>query len=374
MIQPVRRYRWHHLALSVLAWMGAATLFSLVRLYGVEEEALYRLQATHRNVLSTILAQGFVGGLLFGLLFGLSNLAIDRTTSRKTPYWILIMIRGGTHLLLAVLVVVVLQLIPHMVRGEDLKGRWLTLILESPTSRTALVILIYTGVVSVLFSLLRQISDMFGPGIMFNILSGKYYRPQEEERIFMFLDLKSSTTYAERLGHVLYSELIQDCFVDLTEAIERHDVEVYQYVGDEAVLTWQVNAGLRNANCIDAYFTFDASIQRRARYYFDKYDLVPAFKAGVNLGMVMVAEVGIVKKEIAYHSDVLSTAARIQSQCNQLGQRLLISADMLARLPETIPYQIRKEGAFSLRGKEQEVILFSVNPPNPIDRPFAFAE
>jgi len=374
MVQKIRRYRWHHLLISILAWIGAATLFSLVRLYGVEEESLYRLEATQRNVLSVILAQGLVGGVMFGGLFGLSNLALDRFTSRKTPYLVILLIRVLTHILLAILVVSVLLLIPHWLRGEEMKGRVLTLMLQSPLSKTALVILVYTGVVSVIFSLLRQINDMFGPGIMVNILTGKYHRPQEEERIFMFLDLKSSTTYAERLGHVLYSELIQDCFIDLTEAIEKHDVEVYQYVGDEAVLTWPIKEGLTNFNCIEAFYTFEASIQRRARYYFDKYDLVPAFKAGVNLGMVMVAEVGVVKKEIAYHSDVLSTAARIQSECNKLGQKLLISSAMLARLPHTDHYQIREEGCFTLRGKQQEVIIYSVNPPNPVEHRFEFAE
>lgn len=374
MVQKARRYRWHHLGLSLLAWTAAALLFSLVRLYGVEEEALYRLQATPQSVLHTILAQGLVGGLLFGGLFGLTNLALDRFTSRETPYWIILLIRVLAHVLLAVLIVAVLLLIPHWLRGENLEGRVLPMLLEGPTSKTALVILVYTGLWSVMFSLLRQINDMFGPGIMVNILRGKYHQPQEEERIFMFLDLKSSTTYAERLGHVLYSELIQDCFVDLTEAIEKHDVEVYQYVGDEAVLTWQAKEGLRDFNCLEAFYTFEATIQRKARYYFDKYNLVPAFKAGLNVGLVMVAEVGVVKKEIAYHSDVLSTAARIQSECNKLGQKLLISEALLARLPDMGHYQIREEGSFTLRGKRQEVVIYSVNPPHPVPHRFAFAE
>jgi adenylate cyclase len=43
----------------------------------------------------------------------------------------------------------------------------------------------------------------------------------------MFLDLKGSTTHAERLGHVQFSELIQDCFIDLTVVID-HQALVYQ--------------------------------------------------------------------------------------------------------------------------------------------------
>ena len=57
------------------------------------------------------------------------------------------------------------------------------------------------------------------------------YELLEEKRIFMFLDLRSSTFIAEKLGHKLYSEFIQDCFLDL-EVVRRHKAEIYQYVGD----------------------------------------------------------------------------------------------------------------------------------------------
>ena len=34
------------------------------------------------------------------------------------------------------------------------------------------------------------------------------------KRIFMFIDMKDSTTHAEQLGHVKFTHLIQDCFRD----------------------------------------------------------------------------------------------------------------------------------------------------------------
>jgi adenylate cyclase len=245
---------------------------------------------------------------------------------------------------------------------------------ENLFTRTAAVILIYTGVMSALFNLIRQTNAMFGPGVLPKLLAGKYHQPQEEARIFMFLDLRSSTTYAERLGHVLYSELIQDCFYDLTETVKKHQVEIYQYVGDEAVLTWQVPEGLRQSNCIRAFFSFDRTIQARASYYFNKYDLVPAFKAGVNIGLVMVAEVGVVKKEIAYHSDVLNTAARIQGRCNELGHELLISASLKSHLTDTKGLSIERVGEVSLKGKKEQVTIFCVEETQTREHRFEFAE
>ncbi|MHC4457755.1 MAG: adenylate/guanylate cyclase domain-containing protein, partial [Planctomycetota bacterium] len=83
-----------------------------------------------------------------------------------------------------------------------------------------------------------QVSDKFGQGVLISFLLGKYHRPKEDDRIFMFMDLKSSTTYAEKLGHIKYSQFIQDCFFDITDVITKYDAKIYQYVGDEVVLSW----------------------------------------------------------------------------------------------------------------------------------------
>ena len=43
-------------------------------------------------------------------------------------------------------------------------------------------------------------------------MTGYYQKPKEESKIFMFLDLQSSSKIAELLGHEKYSDFIQDCF------------------------------------------------------------------------------------------------------------------------------------------------------------------
>lgn len=327
------------------------------------------------HVFEMICLQSLVLGIAFGLIFALLDMALDREILRRASYWVIILVRTIAHILATFVIIATTLLITHSLFGGDFdiiqyKDIWR----ESILSKTAIVLMIYTGVVSIIFNLLKQINSMFGPGILYNIISGRYHSPKEEERIFMFLDLKSSTTYAERLGHVLYSELIQDCFFDLTEAVNKHDAEIYQYVGDEAVLTWKISNGLSKGNCVEAFFRFEASIQRRADYYFNKYDLVPAFKAGMNMGMVMVAEVGVIKKEIAYHSDVLNTAARIQGKCNEYGKRLLITAQMKQYLEGLPGYEIDEVGTVSLKGKKTKITIFSLDKEELIEHPYEFSE
>jgi adenylate cyclase len=201
-----------------------------------------------------------------------------------------------------------------------------------------------------------------------NLLVGRYRMPAEEERAFMFLDLKSSTTIAEQLGHRRYSRLIQDCFRDLTATLLDTRAEVYQYVGDEAVLSWPVELAVADANCLRAYFQFSALLQSRKAHYEAAYGLVPVFKAGVNLGRVTVVEVGVLKRAIVYHSDVLNTAARVQALCNEHGKTLLITDAVKDRLADKLsgaPYGFEFIGDIVLRGKTQPVGVFSVEQMHP---------
>lgn len=100
-----------------------------------------------------------------------------------------------------------------------------------------------------------HISDKLGQGVLLNYILGRYHIPKEETRIFMFLDLTSSSIYAEKLGHITYSQLIQDCFFDLTSVVNKYDAQIYQYVGDEAVLTWRKDKGIKNNNCIKTFLS-----------------------------------------------------------------------------------------------------------------------
>ena len=177
----------------------------------------------------------------------------------------------------------------------------------------------------------------------------------------MFLDLKASTTIAESIGHIRYSSLVQDFFRDLG-VVARYDAEVYQYVGDEAVLTWKLENGLRTANCLNAFFAFKAKLARRSEYYTTRYGLVPEFKAGLNAGKIVMAEVGEIKREIAYHGDTINTAARIQGACNEFGAELLISENLHQMIdwPSNPDLQASQIGDILLKGKTQAVKLYAV--------------
>ena len=177
----------------------------------------------------------------------------------------------------------------------------------------------------------------------------------------MFLDMKDSTGNAERLGHVQYSKLIQSCIHDLTDLITRYKANVYQYVGDEVVLTWPTRIGLMNMNCIDLFFAYEQRLEDRRSYYENKYGISPAFKAGLSEGKITVTEVGDIKREIAYHGEVLHTAARLEKICNNLNQKLLVTEILASRLVTNESFDLELMGEFQLRGKGIKEKVFGID-------------
>lgn len=181
----------------------------------------------------------------------------------------------------------------------------------------------------------------------------------EVERIFMFLDLASSTQIAERLGHIKYFELLNDFFKDLDDPILKNKGEIYQYVGDEVVITWPMDEGINKANCLNCFFDIKATINNLSERYFKRYGLVPTFKAGMHFGKVSTGTIGTRKKEVIYTGDVLNTTSRIEGQCNHHNVNLLLSKDLINKFTDENQFEFVKIGEISLRGKTSYVTLFT---------------
>ena len=218
-------------------------------------------------------------------------------------------------------------------------------------------------VITIITLIALLVNDKYGPGVFVSFLLGKYFHPKREERIFMFLDLRGATTIAEKLGEIKYFNFLKDVFRDSTPDILRSKGEIYQYVGDEIVISWKKESGTQNANCLQCFFGIQQRLLESASYYKETYNgIVPQFKAGLHFGFVMVGEIGVVKRDIAYSGDVLNTAARIQAKCNELGVNILISKNLLVKLG-SLPtlFKPKEIGNIALRGKHDAVTLYTVH-------------
>lgn len=216
-------------------------------------------------------------------------------------------------------------------------------------------------IVLLLTIIVMMVNDKYGPGVFRDFLLGKYFHPTREERIFMFLDLRNSTTIAETLGEEKYFDFIKEVFKDATPGIIASRGEIYQYVGDEIIVSWKMDRGTKNANCIRSFFEVQTTLRRQTSSYKKKFGVSPEFKAGLHYGYVMAGELGVVKRDISFSGDVLNTTARIQGKCNELGVNILFSKHLLDKLSLSISaFQPKEIGSMLLRGKQQEMVLYTV--------------
>ena len=102
-------------------------------------------------------------------------------------------------------------------------------------------------------------------------------------------------------------------------------------------------------------------MKSKSVYYQIKHGIVPEFKSVMNLGVVTIAEVGEIKNELAYHEDVLNTAARIQSKCNDFQKKLLVSEKIRNYFEKQSTYHFDFLGYVLLKGKEKSANIYAVN-------------
>lgn len=219
---------------------------------------------------------------------------------------------------------------------------------------------VYMASVIVVSQFYAEVSENLGHGVLNNFFTGKYHAPTEEERIFMFLDMRSSSTIAENLGHVRYFEMLREYYSDMSEPIIEHSGEIYQYVGDEIVVSWTLGRGRKDNNCVECFFAIQTVVKKQSKKYIERFGVLPGFKAGLHTGKVTVGEIGDIKKEIIFTGDVLNTTSRIQGLCNTYNVDMLISRDLMNQLNFDTQFQINDLGENQLKGKDEKIQLFTI--------------
>lgn len=340
--------------LQIIALWIAAFLFYVFMTYSMIDEAFF---AAHKICAWDFLLSEIMGALTVGVFMGtilfllqefvyprfFHNYGILLTTLLRSLLFIIVCFLG-------LLIVLELNKV-HFISINNLftlqvNAKWL------------ICFTTYCLIVHIFITLLQAFSRRLGNNYFKNILRGNYMIPVVEYRVFMFLDMCSSATVAEEVGHYNYSLLLQECFTDLSEILMEYDAEVYQYVGDEAVLTWKVKEGFKRQQCIELYDAFSVRLLEKKELYQQRFGLVPKFKASINEGLVTVAEIGQIKTEIAYHGDVLSTAARVRDLCNDYKTDLLITHSFFEQLTSFDQDNFTAIETTILRGKKRPVTIY----------------
>ena len=210
------------------------------------------------------------------------------------------------------------------------------------------------------FILLTQLTRLIGERTLRDIVLGRYHRPRTEERFFLFVDIAGSTPLAERIGPAAVHRFLGRVFRIASAPIDDHGGEVYQYVGDEMVITWTASAARQRARPLACFFAIAQALERAALEFERDFGVTPRLRAALHAGPVIAGEVGESRRAIVFHGDVMNTASRLEQASRDLERRFLVSGDALERLDGLAAYALEDLSLRRLRGRAEPVHVYAV--------------
>lgn len=356
-MRTMRRIVLEEAIIGAVFLIGLWYIYYLVAVWGLldyMEDSLFRDYVTGPGIHVEML----LVGLGLGILLAFVNHLAEAPEFRKRPFGQIILMKACLYLaglgLMATLVNLVFIL--FLFSLSEIQSLWETLSLRFLFSLGMMMALSLLAL-----SFLLEVRRKVGPGNLSALLTGRYHRPREENRAFLFLDLKGSTSIAERLGHSRYSQFIRHCFHDLTDSVLLFRAQIYQFVGDEVVLTWPAGTVNAGKHSLDTFFAFRRRLEEREDWYREAFGVVPEFRGGVEEGLVTVTEVGDIKREIAFHGDALNTAARLLDLCREYQQPLLVSGKIQKAIAGESGLSTELYGEITLRGKAEPTSVYGVD-------------
>lgn len=341
-----------NMAYHILFWY--ASLMFFVFLTG--NKSLFQSYFNLLNVESNYLIISFVA-LAIAVLFTIFDFLLSDRIMRFAPIRIILVLRSVIYFILGLLLLILsthsISTILSVTQISEIQA----ILPEMDIHFYRFMVFFFLS--CYLNTFFKEMVKKVGKGNFRNWVLGFMNKPREEERIFMFIDMKDSTAIAEKFKHKKFSHLVQDVFNDMA-VVDNYQGQIYQYLGDGAIISWNVNKGLKNNNFLRAFFAFTDLVERRSRYYQRRYGIKPKFKAGMHLGKTMVLQVGRIRRDISYNGDALNTTARIEGMCNEFKQNLLISGDLHDVLLDRQGFNFKSVDSVKLKGKRKETEIYSV--------------
>ncbi|KAA5605683.1 adenylate/guanylate cyclase domain-containing protein [Roseospira marina] len=342
--------------LTALAWVVfAGILAGLLYVAFLASAELLPLtwQLLRNGVLNGATITGMIG--VFEIFVWAGPIAAP-LRRRSFPVRLLVKTTVYTCLVLAILIAYNVWLLPSA-ETTSAARRYVMTGLAQDTAFSLLIVL--------LIQFVMQMRRLIGGRVLANIVLGRYARPRREHRAFLFVDLVDSTAIARRLGDVETHALISRVFFDLDTVITAHGGEVHRYVGDEVVVTWPLDAALRDGRCLRCAVAIRERLARRASAYRRRFGVEPAIRAGLNGGPVVAGECGDARVEIVYFGDTINTAARLQQATRAMRHWLLVPTALIDRMPAIPGWSRTEVGTVTLRGRDDPIALCTLTPGAP---------
>ncbi|MGV8816001.1 MAG: hypothetical protein ACOH2D_18025 [Gelidibacter sp.] len=165
---------------------------------GREQEQVYAIESNHILPVSEYLLFGVLLGIMVAVVYTIVEYVFDRFRSKSLNLGLILLTKSVIYFVFLIFCLSIMASLAEDYFNIDFPNQrgW------SLSNKIFWMVTAYFTICSLLFSFIRLANDKFGKGIIFKMLIGRYKNPREVDKIFMFLDLKSSTMLVEQLGNL----------------------------------------------------------------------------------------------------------------------------------------------------------------------------
>ncbi|MBG06554.1 MAG: hypothetical protein CMM59_21040 [Rhodospirillaceae bacterium] len=198
--------------------------------------------------------------------------------------------------------------------------------------------------------------------------SGKRVRDGQIQRgdgdvidaVILFCDLRGSSTLAEHYDLDGFLTVLNDYYEITAGAVIEEGGEILRYIGDASLAIFPFERYEPEQKACQ--YALRAALQAAARGREVNADRrargEPAidFGIGLHVGQVMYGNIGTPKRiEFTVIGQAANEAARIEAQCKELGETILVSD----RFAELLNHPWKSHGAFTLRNIGRPIEIYS---------------
>jgi len=303
-----------------------------------------------------------IAGVLIALNISFYEFVLFSGKIRKLSFYKILILRISLYIISIVSIILVVLIFARMFK-YDLNFYEVLIsdeFKEYIFHKDFVVVVFYAFGIVVLTNFTIQMNRKMGQGVLFDLITGKYYSPKKVEMIVMFIRIPHTNELIEKIGRLGFHIFLNEVIYDITEIILLRQGIIYEYVEGEFVLVWKTGKGLKDANCIRSFFEMRDKLAANREIYYEKYQFLPDLHASVHMGGVIVGEVGELKSEIKYLGDTMNTTSRILGETNE-DQKFICSGTLLEKLNLPFIYSSGKLGEVNLRGKSVPVELYRLD-------------
>ncbi len=187
-----------------------------------------------------------------------------------------------------------------------------------------------------------------------HILRGAAVQADEVEVTLMFVDIRSFTTFAERVRPIDVVAALNRLFERIVPLVHRHGGHVDKYAGDGLFAVF--GAPRRQADHADRALKAALEISEAVS---DEFGTALSVGIGLNSGTVVAGNIGGAGRlEFSVIGDAVNIASRVESATRQTGDQILLTAQTRALLGEDHGDFVSRPG-LTLKGKAAPVQIYS---------------